>query len=386
MVANQKGVRGAVAALAMAVWFWGAPVVADDQPQDPADAGVASDAAPAPAPPVDAGQAPRPEVTDDASTQSSAPPVAPTTTAAPSAGSSQDPAATDPELIEVQGTAPAETGTSTSILTRSDIERLPGGDAQSLTQIALTQSGFTPDSFGPDGVFHIRGGETGVLYMVDGIQLPNGLAGQFTDVLPTALVQRMNLVVGGMPVEYGPSTGGVFDITTRRGSDVPAGEAEIVYGTYQKVQPSAWYSQAFGKLNVFAAGTYLSTDRGLDPPAVTPILHDQEKAGNALARINYDATDNDRIEIVTRYSEQHFEIPDRSHAPAALRWPARRDAWIRQLRQRAPTVRPLRLEPDRARARLLHHRGLHARVREQQPADRSLRSLLLHRPPVRPGA
>ncbi len=209
----------------------------------------------------------------------------------------------------MQGTAPAATGTSAAILTRQDIAALPGGDAQSLTQIALTQPGFTPDTFGPDGIFHIRGAEAGVLYVIDGIQLPNGLAGQFTDVLPTALVQRMNLVVGGMPVEYGPSTGGVFDITTRRGGDQPAGEAEIVYGTYQKVQPSAWYAQAFDKLNVFAAGSYLSTDRGLDTPDVTPILHDHEKAGTALARLNYDATDHDRVELVTRYSEQHFQIP-----------------------------------------------------------------------------
>jgi outer membrane cobalamin receptor len=282
----------------------------DSHTQAPADAGVTADARPADAPPADVPPADAITASPTTPDISALPPTSTVSSPSTAAGDTgSDTTADASELIEVQGTAPAETGTSASIITRKDIEDLPGGNTQSLTEIALTQPGFTPDTFGPDGIFHIRGGETGVLYMIDGIQLPNGIAGQFTDVLPAALVQRMNLVVGGMPVEYGPSTGGVFDITTRRGSDVPAGEAEIVYGTYNKVEPSAWYSQAFGKLNVFAAGSYLSSDRGLDPPALTPILHDAERAGNAIARVNYDATDNDRIEIVTRYSQQFFQIP-----------------------------------------------------------------------------
>jgi outer membrane cobalamin receptor len=215
------------------------------------------------------------------------------------------------EVIEVSGALPTigPTGTSTSVVSRKDIEALPGGDALSLSQIVLTQPGFAPDSFGPDGIFHIRGLEAGVLYVVDGIPIPGGLAGQFTDVLPTALVDRVNLVVGGMPVEYGANAGGVFDITTRHGTGDPAGEAEIVYGTYQKIQPSAWYSQAFGKVDVFAAAGLLTTDRGLDTPAVAPILHDAEKMGNAVTRIDYRPDDRDRFEVIARYSEQHFQIP-----------------------------------------------------------------------------
>src|SRR5208283_528853 len=49
----------------------------------------------------------------------------------------------------------------------------------------------------------------------------------------------------------------------RRGTGEPQGEAQMVYGTYQRVQPSAWYSQAFGKVDVFLEGSFLSTDRGL---------------------------------------------------------------------------------------------------------------------------
>src|SRR5579863_10058572 len=129
---------------------------------------------------------------------------------------------------------PGQTGASVTSVSRSDVQSLPGGTAQPLTQVMLTQPGFAPDSFGPDGTVHIRGAEAGVLYVVDGIPLPRGLAGQFVDVLPTGLVQNLRLVTGGQPVEYGPNAGGVVDVATRHGTPVAVGEAQMVYGTYQR--------------------------------------------------------------------------------------------------------------------------------------------------------
>jgi Carboxypeptidase regulatory-like domain/TonB-dependent Receptor Plug Domain len=215
------------------------------------------------------------------------------------------------EEVRVSGnrTPPGQTGASVSVLSHRDIQDLPGGDAQSLSQVVLTQPGFTPDSFGPDGLFHIRGAETGVLYVVDGVPIPGDVAGQFTDILPAPIIQKVNLISGGQPVEFGPNAGGVFDITTREGAGKPEGAVQMVYGTYQKAQPSAWYSQAFGKLDVFVAGTLLSTQRGLDPPAATPILNDAELGGNAFTRVDYRPNSHDRIELIARYSEQHFQIP-----------------------------------------------------------------------------
>jgi outer membrane cobalamin receptor len=214
------------------------------------------------------------------------------------------------EEVHVTGDrSPVQTGTSVAAVSRDDVKSLPGGDALSLTQVVLTQPGFAPDSFGGDGVLHIRGAEMGVLYVVDGVPLPPGLAGQFVDVLPTGLVQNMRLITGGQPVEYGPNSGGVVDVATRRGTGAPAGEVQMLYGTYQRVQPSAWYSQAFGNADVFVAASFLGTQRGLDPPAATPVLHDGMQSGTAFARVDYRPGELDRIEILARYAEQHLQIP-----------------------------------------------------------------------------
>jgi outer membrane cobalamin receptor len=243
-----------------------------------------------------------------------APPAPPTTTAPGPAPTPPPDVAPDSDVVEVhvsgdQTATRGQTGTSVSVLSRKDFQALPGGDALTLTQIALTQPGFTPDSFGPDGVLHIRGAEKGVLHLVDGVPIPGGLAGQFTDVLPTGLVQKVRMISGGQPVEFGPNAGGVIDVTTRHGTGKPEGEVQMVYGTYQLAQPSAWYSQALGNVDVFVAATFLSTQRGLDTPAASPVLHDAEQGGSVFARADYRPSDRERIEVLARYSEQHFQIP-----------------------------------------------------------------------------
>ncbi len=239
----------------------------------------------------------------------------------------------EPPVVQVHGdhaAAPGQTGSSVGVLSRKDLQALPGGDAQTLTQIFLTQPGFAPDTFGPDGVLHIRGAEMGVLYVVDGVPLPGGLAGQFADVLPTRLVQSVRLFTGGLPVEYGPNAGGVIDVATRQGTGNPEGEFQMLYGTYQRVEPSAWYSQALGNADVFVEGTFLSTDRGLDTPAASPILHDDLQSGNVFTRVDYRPDDGERIELLARYSQHDFQIPidptalPLSDAPAgAMRGPDR---------------------------------------------------------------
>ncbi|MGA2449232.1 MAG: TonB-dependent receptor [Polyangiaceae bacterium] len=228
-------------------------------------------------------------------------------TAAP--GASTPGSTSDVEVHGDRASAPGQTGSSVAVLSLRDIQALPGGEAQTLTDVVLTQPGFAPDSFGSDGVLHIRGAEAGVLYVVDGVQIPGGLAGQFADVLPTQIVQSLRMRTGGLPVEYGPNAGGVIDVATRRGRGAPEGEFQMAYGTYQRIQPSVWYSQALGKADVFVEGALLSTHRGLDSPAANPVLHDDLLAGHTFAKLDYRLDAAQRIEVMARYSQYAFQIP-----------------------------------------------------------------------------
>jgi hypothetical protein len=78
----------------------------------------------------------------------------------------------DLEQVTVAGTrtpAPDRTGASVAVLTRKEIESLPGGDTQPLSNALATQPGIVNDTFG-FGV-HTRGADGNVAYVIDGIPL-----------------------------------------------------------------------------------------------------------------------------------------------------------------------------------------------------------------------
>ena len=111
------------------------------------------------------------------------------------------------------------------------------------------------------------------------------------------------------PAEYGSGLGAVVEINTRRALGGPAGEAQLLYGSYGTYGASLNYSQEVGKLNFFAGGNFQTSDRGLDPPSVTPILHDDMVTGSGFARVDYDVGDHDRLELISTFDQSRYQIP-----------------------------------------------------------------------------
>ena len=66
---------------------------------------------------------------------------------------------------------------------------------------------------------------------------------------------------------------------------------------------------AAGPFSVIAAGMLQTTQRGLDPEAVDPILHDRLNEGRGFLRIDDRLTSHDRIELLGVYAESHYQIP-----------------------------------------------------------------------------
>ncbi|MHB1845125.1 MAG: TonB-dependent receptor [Deltaproteobacteria bacterium] len=210
------------------------------------------------------------------------------------------------EVHQARAPLPARNGTSTAVVSRQTLATLPGGDERPITDVLTTQPGFVYDSF---GAVHARGNHADILYEVDGVPLPTSAAGQFATSIPTRLVENLVLITGGIPAEYGDQLSAVVDITTRHGSSQPAGEAQVEYGTYQLVQPAFDFSTDIGNASVFVGANFQSTDRGLDAPAVSPILHDQLLSGSAFARVDYLLGDRDRLELLANYLQNRYQIP-----------------------------------------------------------------------------
>jgi hypothetical protein len=201
---------------------------------------------------------------------------------------------------------PGTDGTSTSTLSAKEIQSLPGGTVRPLNDVIATQPGFTRDDY---GAIHVRGNFAGLQLRVDDIQLPPSVQDRLQQLLDSQIVERADVIVGGLPAEFGESVAGVVDIRTRRPGPTSDGEVQLVYGTYDSLRGQASGAARVGPLSVVAAGSLGTTQRGLDPPAATPILHDRLHDGRAFLSADDRITATDHLRLLVAYAESHYQVP-----------------------------------------------------------------------------
>ena len=124
------------------------------------------------------------------------------------------------EIVVTPGRFAIDDGTPSKLsLSKHRIERFPlvGNDAMRAAHIfpGVVASDYSAR-------FSVRGGEKdGVLVRLDGMELFNPYHlqdfGGAVSLVGLDLIQRVELLMGGFPAEYGDKMSGVFDITTKEG-------------------------------------------------------------------------------------------------------------------------------------------------------------------------
>jgi hypothetical protein len=223
-----------------------------------------------------------------------------------------DPSAQDPNadpthmtFVYAPTALPGADGASTSTLTAKEIQALPGGTTRPLNDVIATQPGIIRDSY---GAIHVRGGFAGLALRIDDIPLPPSVQDRLQQLLGSQIVERADVIVGGLPAEF-ESAAGVVDIQTRRPGPKPEGQLLLAYGTYNALEGQAFGAGRFGPLSVVAAGSLGTTERGLDPPAASPILHDRLRGGRAFLSADDRLTETDHLRLLVAYGESHYQIP-----------------------------------------------------------------------------
>ncbi len=104
-----------------------------------------------------------------------------------------------------------KTGGSEYTITQNDITALPQGDNTSFNQVLLQAPGVANDSFGQ---LHVRGDHANIQYRINGVILPEGISG-FGQALDTRFANKIDLLEGALPAQYGLRTAGVIEIDTK---------------------------------------------------------------------------------------------------------------------------------------------------------------------------
>ncbi len=197
-------------------------------------------------------------------------------------------------------------GASVYSLTNDTIEARPGGETTSLGQLLLQAPGVTR---GAEGRIAVRGSDGPLQYRINNVIVPDGFA-DLGDSLSARLADRVDLVTGALPAQYGLQTGGVVNITTKTGTYFEGGQAELYGGGPGEIEPAFEYAGDALGVNFFVSGSALRSDRGLAPPTPGRAHHDRTDQLEGFGYFERIIDERSRVSLVLAASDERFQVPN----------------------------------------------------------------------------
>jgi outer membrane receptor protein involved in Fe transport len=223
------------------------------------------------------------------------------------------PEATLPEVV-VQARRAAEArqgilarfGAREVTVDRQTIEGLPGGANQPLNQVLLQTPGVVQDSFGD---IHVRGEHRNLQYRLNGVALPEGLSG-FGQVFDARSLRSVSVLTGALPAQFGFRTNAVIDLETRSGALDPGGSIGVYGGSRGTIQPHASWAGLLGGWDVFATGSYLRSDQGIENPTSSwSAINGQTRQLRGLGYAARQLDDTTRLSLIAGTALNRFRLP-----------------------------------------------------------------------------
>jgi outer membrane receptor protein involved in Fe transport len=210
------------------------------------------------------------------------------------------------KLDQARATIQPQIGASVYSIGKDAITAMPGGDNTPLDQVILQAPGVAEDSYGQ---IHVRGEHNGLQFRLNGVILPEGLS-VFSQALSPKLADKVELITGALPAEYGLRTAGIVDITTRSGL-ANGGSVSIYGGQRDEFNPSAEIHGSSGTFSYFVTANYLQDDLGIESPggSADP-LHDKTNQFQAFVYLEDIIDPTSRVTLIAGTSDQRFQIPD----------------------------------------------------------------------------
>ncbi len=193
---------------------------------------------------------------------------------------------------------------------RSTIDRLPVESPSSELSSIITElsPGVAADS---NGLLHGLGDHNEVSFSIDGQPITDQQNKVFSNQVPAAAIQSLEVVEGAPPAEYGDKTSLVIVGTTRSGQGVkrPTGNITASYGSFGSSNLAAAVAYGTDTFGNFFAGNVLQTGRFLDAPEFS-VYHDKGNEENLFDRIDYEFGPVSSLHLNMQYTRSWFQTPN----------------------------------------------------------------------------
>ena len=210
-------------------------------------------------------------------------------------------------LDRSRDTLSPEIGASQYVFERQTIEQLPLGDSTPLNQILLQAPGVVQDSYGQ---LHVRGDHADLQYRINGIVIPECISG-FGQTLDARVVEKMQLLTGALPAQYGYRTAGIVEITSKPAPDTSGGSIGVTTGSFGTFNPEFSLYGNEGRWSYFLTGNFLESDIGIEnPTSARNAIHDHTDQTKGFGYISYLLNDDARLSFMFGTTNNRFQIPN----------------------------------------------------------------------------
>ena len=215
--------------------------------------------------------------------------------------------ATRQRLDEARSSLSPDTGSTVYRFDKTDIAKLPLGDATPLNQVLLRTPGVVGDA---DGTVHVRGDHANLQYRINGVVIPESISG-FGQTLDTRFADQVDVLTGALPAQYGYRTAGVVDIRTKGADLRNAGSVDMVLGSRGHREGSANIGGTAGDLQYFVTGSTLQNQTGIENPTPSNnAIHDDTRQTKGFAYLSYLLGERSRVSLMLGSANSRFQIPD----------------------------------------------------------------------------
>jgi len=226
----------------------------------------------------------------------------------------------------------AETFTTSSMVSRQDIQMTPGADrSNSLAMI----TDYVPGAYFVHDQLHVRGGHQ-VTWEVDGVEIPNtNIASNLGPQIDPKDIDYLEVDRGGYGAAEGDRTYGVFNVVPRTGFERDnEADLEVSGGNFGQTND---YGSVGGHTDQFAYYGSVNGNRS-NLGLMTPdgqIIHDGEDGYGGFSTLTYNLTPDDQFRLVVSARRDEYQIPN---TPGQVAGDVQREAdsyallsWVRSL-------------------------------------------------------
>jgi len=205
-------------------------------------------------------------------------------------------------------TVSVETGSSDYKMDKKSIALLPQGRNTPMDKVILRAPGVAQDSFGQ---IYIRGAHGNVQYRINNVLIPASMSG-FGQTLDTRFAQRIDILTGALPAQYGFRTAGVVSIHTRTGAQKKGGRVGGWGGSNNMHKAFATLSGSKGKGSYYVTGSFEGNNLGIEKPTpAADVAHDRTIQFHGFAYLSYLLSDTAKLSLITGGAKSSFQIPSR---------------------------------------------------------------------------